>query len=715
MFKKRFAALLLCAVLSTALLPFSSFAEDESVNLAAGLRYTVETGEPVTYSYANYTENGKPFDVDEGQLTDQNTALTSESSGGWYRAFRARSRLVAFDLGGECAVESVRAGFLNLKTSGIYAPRYIIVWLSEDGEAYTAVYRYDNDFPIYSEGALRCDIAFDLPKTYKARYVKIEFCCDIFCYCDEIGVYGRRSADGSESGFDPPEEQADPGYLETVAGVKNIIKIYNGFYRSSQSKASNTKEELIPYIAYVNAGGEIVDTMFDSVAFVPCHGDYPSGGRLVKTNGKPGAVQSDWELYLQYTFKKGQDLYALDEAAGEVFKALHKTGSLRVFLTMPFPTILDKEFGDIDGDGENEYCRTLEERLDILKWFGDKCTEEFSAAGFENLELAGFYWYREEVNYSESDHEAELVSEFNSYAAQKGLAVLFDPFYLSTGFDHWRELGFTGAVMQPNAAFTNSTAYYFETEMLGEFAQSARRHELGVEIETAEPSAFSGNDYLDAGRKYESYLFYGAQCGYMQALKTFYQGAGPGSLYDFCKADVSTPKGIYLRRLYDITYKFLKGEYKNDPPEVSAEDFETVAGARRTMVDLGITDGDSYWGDITVEFPQMPQHGFVAAAAGKKSLVYTAEEDYVGEDVFTVSVSDGFNRSEEITVHVTVTAPAPQEPESSADAHSEDSGAEIKPKTEVPLWLILLIAVLGLAVIAVAAVLVIKKAKRGKD
>ena len=710
---KRFSALFISAVMLAALLPFAVFAEGESVNLAAGLEYTVETGEPVTHSYALYVENGTEFDINEGQLTDGNTALTSESSGGWYRAFRARSRLIGFDLGSECAVKSVKAGFLNLKTSGIYAPRYINVWLSHDGESYAMVYSYENVFPVYSEGALRCDVAFDLPVVYKARYIKIEFCCDIFCYCDEIGVYGSKTTDGGEADFKDPEPQADPGVLESVAGVKNIIKIYNGYYHSSQSKANNTKEELIPYIAYVGTGGEIIDTMFDSVAFVPCHGDYPSGGRLTKTSGKPAAVMSDWELYLQYTFAPEYDLHALDEAVGEVWETLGKTGKFKVFLTMPFPTVNNNAFGDINGDGEAEYSRNLEERLEILKWYAGKCVSEFESAQFSNLELAGFYWYREDVNYSDSDHEAELIKEFNRYAAAKGLATLFDPFYLSVGYDHWEELGFTGAVMQPNAAFSNTTGKYFETEMLAEFAQTVNKRRLGVEIETDEPSVLSGADYLSAGKNYESYLFYGAKYGYMSAVKTYYQGAGPGSLYNFCKADTSTPKGIYLRRLYDITYKFLKGEYKNDPPEVRAEDFETVAGARRTMVDLDITDTDSYWGDITVEFPQMPQHGYVAAAAGKKSLVYTADEDYSGEDSFTVVVSDGFNRSKETVVHVTVIAPVPPEETSVPEETSEVSGGET-PQAELPVWLIAVVSALGLAVVAVAAVLIVKKAKQGK-
>ena len=91
--------------------------------------------------------------------------------------------------------------------------------------------------------------------------------------------------------------------------------------------------------------------MFDAVAFVPCHGDYPSGGRLVKTNGRPGAVMSDWLLYLDNTFAEGLNLDALDKTVARGNEALGRDTPCKVFLTMPYPLTQDKPFGDIDGDG----------------------------------------------------------------------------------------------------------------------------------------------------------------------------------------------------------------------------------------------------------------------------------------------------------------------------------------------------------------------------
>ena len=703
------AALVFCGAGS-----FVSADENES-NLVAGLSYTVETGEPISHSYANYTENGRDFDADSGQLTDGIRALADESDANWYRAFRGESRVVAFDLGDIRALTSFGAGFLHYKSWGIYAPRYLRVFLSRDGETYSLAGEYATGYPLHDGEVKRCEFNYEFDKIYAARYIKVEFCCDIFAYCDEIEVFGSTELSGDESDPGDPYEPAPGGYPASAGGIKNIIKLYNGYYPTDQSRALLTEDMLLPYIAYVGTDGKIIGRMFDCVAFVPCHGDYPSGGRLTKTNGKNGAVKSDWDLYLQMTFASGYDLDALDKTVAKVCSALGSEDRFKVLLTMPYPTVLEDAFGDIDGDGSPDYCRTLDEREAICEWFAGECISAFGAAGYENLELAGFYWYREEVNYSDSDHEDLLVKEFNRFAKEKGYITVFDPFYLSVGYDHWEELGFSAAVMQPNAAFYTAEDGYFDIEMLEEFAFSEKKHNLGVEIETEEPALFSGNNYLTYGKIYESYLYYGAKTGYMDALKTFYQGAGPGTLYDFCHAQISTPKGLYLRRLYDITYNFLNGVYSNEAPTVSIDDFETVSGAKRIMVDMTVTDHDSYFGDVTVSFPKMPEHGYVVASAARRSVIYSADEDFVGEDSFTVIVSDGFNSSQEITVHVNVIAPEPVE--SSAPAQESGSEPEDPPAiqtTEFPGWAVAVVAVLASAIVAVAVVMIVKKTSKRK-
>lgn len=702
-------ALALCLVLMLSFFCLPAFAEGEE-NLAAGLEYVIETGEPVSMSHANFVEDGVKFDVDEGQLTDGKTASESASASGWYKAFRSQSRLVTFDLGQTCAISKLQAGFLHMKAAGIYAPRYINVYLSDDGEAFGRVSEYLTHYDLTYPVTARCEFEIVLDKVYSARYVKVEFCSDIFAYCDEIRILGSKTPSGDETTVTPDVLSEPKGYFKQLDGVSDIVKLYNGYYAPNNEIGVFSEEDLLPYVAYINTSGGISGVMFDSVAFVPCHGDYPSGGRLVKTNGKPGAIMSDWELYFEHTFKDGQDLSALNSVVSRVYKELGLEKKFKVYLTMPYPTVLDKPFGDIDGDGEEDYCITLEERLAIIKWFADKCISAFDEKGYESLELAGFYWLREEINYSDSKHEAELASGFNEYVNSKSLLTIFDPFYLSTGFDHWESLGFSGAVMQPNLAFSDVYTY-FENGMLGEFAQSVYNNNLGVEIETNEPSFFRGDGYLKAGYNYESYLYYGAKTGYMNSLKTYYQGAGPGSIYDFCYSDIKTPRGLYLRRLYDLTYNFIHGTYKNEAPSVTVSDIELVQGDSRAMVDIVITDNDSYWGDISVEFPTEPTHGNVAVAATKKTIIYRADKDFVGEDSFTLVVTDGFNRSEEVAVKVNVLPLEISEDESKPDDNSSVGDLVPEPQAEkgVPIWLIVLLSVLGLLIVVVAAVMIIKR------
>lgn len=686
-------------------------AQPAEENLVAGLQYTVETGEPTENSYGNFVEAGVKFDVDNGQLTDGKFAPESESSDLWYKAFRSQSRLITFDLTTNCAINKVKASFFHNRVSGVYAPRYINVYLSDDGVDYQTVKKYETNYDLTYSVAARCEFEVLLDKTYSARYVKVEFSSDIFTFCDEIAVLGSKTLDGSEEKIVPDEKTEPKSFLKDVDGVTDMIKIYNGYFAPDVSKGIISEDWLLPYVAYLNTSGNIQGTMFDAVAFVPCHGDYPSGGRLVKTNGKPGAVMSDWELYFEHTFKDGQDVSALDAVVKKVYGELGLDKKYKVFLTMPYPTVLDKPFGDINGDGVDEYCTTLEERTAIIKWFADKCINEFNSKGYESIELAGFYWLREEVNYSDSNHEAELVKAFNDYVKSEKLKTIFDPFYLSVGFDHWEELGFSSAVMQPNVAFSNTD--YFDLSMLGEFAQSVRNNHLGVEMETNEPSYFKGDDYQKSGFNYESYLYYGAKTGYMHSLKTYYQGAGPGSFYDFCHADIKTPRGIYLRRLYDLTFDFIHGTYRNSAPVVEVEDMELTEGDSRGMVSINITDDDSFWGDVKIEFPQEPKNGSVAAAANKKTLIYRANNGFVGEDSFTVVVTDGFNRSEEVAVKVTVLPLEVSEDESTeeSDASSGDITTEPQEEKGMPAWLIALLSVLGAAVIAVAAVMIIKHKK----
>lgn len=656
---------LLCALLWLALLlPLCMVAlpasAADTVNLVRGMEYTIETSVPTAHSYSNFSEGGTKFDVDEGQLTDGIRGNGGPSDNAWYRAFRSRSRYVTFSFDAPVAVTGFAAGFYH--GAGYQAPRYVKLYLSENGEDWFLAGETSPSFA-QNASAQRYNASFTLDAPYAAQYVRVEFCCDIFTCCDEIEVYGSKETNGSERSF-TPDKAGEAFFCTGLDGdsydISDIIKIYNGYYPSAQENINNTAEKLLPYVAYLAEDGTVQDTMFDAVAFVPCVSTnfaYPSGGTLVKTSKYPPAVQSDWIYYTDFLFAEGYELDALNTAVEQVYTALGKGKDEKfpVLLTMPYPGVLTKPFGDLDGDGVQENCSTVEERIAIVKWYNEYLTKRFSDAGFSRLDFVGYYWYEEEMNESWSTYERDFTSGAIDALKRAGKQVLFDPFYLSVGFDDWQELGFTGAVMQPNVAFISDRSY-FDSEMLWEFAEAIGTYHLGVEIETNEPGYFQGDGAEENCFIYERYLYVGYKTGYMDALHTFYQGAGPGALYNFCHADTAKAAGIRLRRLYDSTYAFIKNRYENLPPVVELTEGAQATAGERSIIPLKITDGDTFPGDLHAEVVECG-HGRAQVAANRAHIAYIPDEDFRGEDTIVLEVSDGQNPAERYTVTVRVYAP----------------------------------------------------------
>ena len=673
-------------------------------NIVLKMEYTFETGQPTTHSYDRYSSE---YDNDRGQLTDGMYASESASALGWLSSFRSSSRVVTFDFGKTVTVTGAKADFFH-DAANYHAPRETKLLLSDDGENWFLAGSAEPKFPLTASD--RRYEAWITAGPYLARYVRVEYSVDVFALCDEIEVYGAKEERAGAKRIvpDPAEEPWFCSSLGDGYGITDIIKIYNGYYPADQEKADNTAGELLPYVAYLDKEGNILDTMFDAVAFVPCVSTdfaYPSGGTLVRTSKYPSAVMSDWVLYTDFLFASERDLRALDDAVGKTFAALEKTDAkFPVLLTMPYAARSDRAFGDIDGDGKEDYTRTLEERLAVVSWYDAYLKVRFETAGFKYLDFVGYYWYNETIDEAWSNDERAFTEGATKLLRDGGKTVLFDPFYLSVGYDRWREYGFTGAVMQPNVSFLKSRPY-FELEMLDEFAVAAASEHLGVEIETDEPSYFRADDASRPAQYYERYLFVGAKTGYMNALHTFYQGAGPGSLYDFCMARDATPADLRLRRLYDITYQFIKGTYSNLPPAVSSipSELRTEAG-ERVRAEIEWSDGDSFPGDVQIVAGD-PEHGTAQILANRKTLVYRPADGFEGSDSFTVTVSDGQNEPQVFTVRVSVG--------SAAQESSEQEGSSGEPgETGFPYWLIAAAAALVIAASTAVIVLVLVKRKK---
>lgn len=91
------------------------------------------------------------------------------------------------------------------------------------------------------------------------------------------------------------------------------------------------------------------------------------------------------------------------------------------------------------------------------------------------------------------------------------------PYYQASGFSDWKELGFDMACMQPNYAFTGTATI----DRLYDNAATTKRLGMCVEIEINQYD--SKSDIL----RYKEYLAVGAETGYMNAVKCYYQGGVP--------------------------------------------------------------------------------------------------------------------------------------------------------------------------------------------
>jgi hypothetical protein len=131
------------------------------------------------------------------------------------------------------------------------------------------------------------------------------------------------------------------------------------------------------------------------------------------------------------------------------------------------------------------------------------------------------------------------------------------------------------------------------------------------------------------------------------------------------------------------------------------------------MTEISVSDADSHFDDLLIEFTEKPQNGRVTVSSDKATLIFQPDAGFVGEDSFSLRVTDGFNLSDEIKVKVTVKNDSVSDELFSEipDSDSNDSPDGEEP-ISVPPWLMIIVIVLISAMIAVAAAVIIKSLKK---
>ncbi len=330
-----------------------------------------------------------------------------------------------------------------------------------------------------------------------------------------------------------------------LCGYENVCLTYT-FDLYGRNFGRHEASDLIPYVGYVDANGNVSDYFFDSYLFLPCNSIGPSGAPMHASSEKP-TVASDWIAYVDDTFAEGYNVDALEEAFGTVKTSLNDDSDKKagVFFSILYPTKTSVSFGNLGGRNLNFSIH--EDRKYAIKWLIDEQIERFAENNYENLDLVGFYWLEEYLmNCEFTDEDIELFNYASDYLHSKGLKFIWIPWYKAFGTERTDELGIDVACMQPNMYFM-STADYNRVKSSIQFSQA---HGLCMEMEI-DVGALYNEEYFN---RYLQYLEDGMELGAMNSVKMYYQDKKTAVYYN-----AHTGKAPYGRIIYDLTYKYAKG------------------------------------------------------------------------------------------------------------------------------------------------------------
>jgi len=368
--------------------------------------------------------------------------------------------------------------------------------------------------------------------------------------------------------------------------------------------------------------------MFDSFLFLMT-GNFPSGSATTME-----FVKSDLEWNLNDLFNEGENILALEEAAGQVKEALGLPEDFKYGFTVSLyrPHHDCSNFGDVDGDGKSDNMASMENRLAAMKWYMDEFESRLAQLDLKNIEFVSYYWYSEGV-YPEA-REPELAKATSDEVHARGYDLFWIPWYCASGFDVWQDFGFDVTCMQPGYVFNEK----IPDNRMEHATNFMKRYGMGIEIEIG--SSAVQNDILY--NRYLNYLASGAKYGYMKdCFHMYYQEIHV--YYNTAKA--GDPKS---RAIYDYTYQFIKGTLDGKPKAL-----ETVnaTGAVNTITEVQLTEDVSMIASFDIV--SSPAHGTVSIGEDGK-LTYYPEKDFAGTVTITYTYNNGLGDSEPCTVEITV-------------------------------------------------------------
>lgn len=598
---------------------------EESVNLVAGKPCQIDmVGAISKENYANNTPVTSLVMTDGAFSYDHNI-----HNGMFFKFCQGDRRRIIFDLEHLSAVEKLTISFCDIAEWAVHAPPAVSVVLSEDGIHWHRVGEIPlsaEEKPNISRGELTLQTAV------KARYVAFSFPVTIWAGVDELQVFGRRSDKNAVSSSSYPSvyeestanKRKEPSE-DLLGGAEHLCLMYH-----SKDCAPYTVADLLPYVAYLDQGMTIKDTMFDSFLFLYTTGQMPSGGSAFGNSTK-----SDWDWCIEDLFRDGVNLDALEAAAGQVKQTLGLGADFKynVTMTIYYPGSGMKNFGDVDGDGISDDFTVYENRMKAIRQYVEEIEARFAAENYQNIRLVGYYWWHEGIEQNEDDLK-RLLNEISEYLHGRDRDFFWIPYHCAPGFSAWSSYGFDIACMQPNYVFKSATPY----SNLINNEKFTKLYGMGVEMEI-DSACLSDRLFY---KKYMEYITLGAETGYMtDTVNMYYQSIG-------IFGEAARSASYMARSVYDVTYHYIKGDLKNVPDTLEPRTCE----AEKNKIFKGELGLD---GKALREFKisALPEHGTVAFC-DDGSFYYFPEKDFTGEVTFTFVYNEYLSWSEECKITIRV-------------------------------------------------------------
>lgn len=546
--------------------------------------------------------------------------------------YRGYGRHIVIDLGNEMAVDEVKLEFLNEVSAGVGAPPAVTVSVSNDGKKWVTAYA--DSTGLYGDQTVQLvQVDGTFKQAYRCRYIRVSFQTvpdnetSSNVYLSEIEIYGKKNTENvPEAEYDMDITMGRYPDTETV-GAENILLAAVAGMPGDDAYDGMSEEDALLHLAYHDKDGNMKDTFFDSFSFSPTV-------RFQFEND----VKLSADKFMDEIFAEEHNLPALNRAAETVKNSLNTTEKVTVWLNLMSPHA-GETCSDVDSDGKAEDFSTAEGRFAYLKYQVDRYLERFGNAGFENLELLGFYWNDECLFKDELELNCQSIRMINDYIHSLGYKSFWCPYYNAYGIWLWQDVGFDFAVLQPNYMF-----YATESTRLSSASDTALIYGMSVELEI--------EDYVSEGSVglYREYLRTGYDSGFMNSVKFYYHGGMPGAITSSGRGETEQ-----LRTVYDGTYLFAKrklDETYNIGTAANPEKFTDISVEVQHGRSVNFELGDT--ADYTVRIMESTVYGSFRLDLNGKGF-YRAMENFRGKDRIVLEISDGAGNRKTVTVTVNVT------------------------------------------------------------